>query len=90
MEVNPADLSTHQLFNLFEKLLLAMGYNESSIMNGACSLAFNDMRNIEDMDKLVKKYELAGVPAELKALNEKKKNYEGTAVWGEVDGYDSV
>lgn len=90
MEVNPADLSTPQLFNLFEKLLLAMGYNEHSIMNGACSLAFNDMRRIEDMNKLVEKYDLADVPTEFKRYEEKKKNYENTPGWGEVDGYENV
>lgn len=90
LEVNPSDLSTKQMFNLFEKLLLAMGYSERSIMDGACSLAFNDMRDLEQMDQLVRKYDLADVPTELKKFNEKKKNYEGTPVWGEVDGYENV
>ena len=37
------DLTTTQMFKLFEKFMLAMGYSPNSIMSGAMSLVFNDM-----------------------------------------------
>jgi len=54
-------MSSHQLFSVFSKVLSAMGYGEFSITKGACGLAFNDMRDMEMMDKLVKEYELAEI-----------------------------
>lgn len=59
LELDPSDMSTHQLFNAFAKVLAAIGYHEFSIMKGACGLAFNDMRDPVMMDKLIDEYELA-------------------------------
>lgn len=57
-EVPAEDLNTTQLFQLFNKFMLSMGHTEKSIASGACYLAFNDMRSIEDMNKLMEEYEM--------------------------------
>lgn len=57
-EVPAQDLSAGQLFNLFNKFMLSMGYAEVSIMKGACSLAFNEMRSEEDMRKVAEEFDL--------------------------------
>lgn len=58
LEVDASDMSVHQLFGVFAKVLASMGFMESVIMNGACNLAFNDMRSHEAMVELIEKYEL--------------------------------
>jgi len=57
-EVPAQDLNTTQLFQLFGKFMLSMGYDEKSIASGSCYLAFNDMRSSEDMKKVADEYEL--------------------------------
>jgi hypothetical protein len=57
-EVPAQDLNTTQLFQLFGKFMLSMGYNEKSIASGSCYLAFNDMRSFEDMKKVADEYDL--------------------------------
>ena len=52
------DLNTTQLFKFFEKFALAMGYSETTICDGACALAFNEMRSTEDMRKTADEYDL--------------------------------
>jgi hypothetical protein len=52
------DLNTTQLFKFFEKFALAMGYSETTICDGACALAFNEMRSMEDMRKTANDYDL--------------------------------
>jgi hypothetical protein len=76
IEIDPSDMSTHQLFNVFSKLLAVMGYNEFSIMKGACGLAFNDMRDMKDMDKLVQEYELDHVSEEMQEQERRKSMYK--------------
>ena len=53
-----SDLNTTQMFKLFEKFMLAMGYAPSSIMSGAMSLIFNDMVTEEQQRKVCDEYDL--------------------------------
>jgi hypothetical protein len=57
-EIPAHDLNTIQLFRFFGTVARTMGHNEVSIMKGACALAFNDMRNEEDMRKVADEYDL--------------------------------
>jgi hypothetical protein len=52
------DCSIHAWFKVFESVLGAAGMTEKLIMRGACQLAFNECRAIEDMVKLSKEYDL--------------------------------
>lgn len=52
------DLNTTQLFKFFEKFALAMGYSETTICDGACYVAFNEMRTTEEMRKTAEEYDL--------------------------------
>jgi hypothetical protein len=52
------DINSIQLFQLFAKFALSMGHNETGIAKGACYVAFNDMRSIEDMRKTAHEYDL--------------------------------
>jgi hypothetical protein len=51
-------MNVHQHFELFKAFLRAMDFNEYSIMDGACRLAFNDSNDEAQMKKLMKEYEL--------------------------------
>jgi len=57
-EAPAEDLNATQLFKLFSKFMLSMGYDEKGIASGACYLAFNDMRSFEDMKKVADEYDL--------------------------------
>ena len=57
-EADMDDCSVHAWFKVFESVLGAAGMTEKLIMRGACQLAFNECRSIEDMVKLSKDYEL--------------------------------
>ena len=57
-EADMDDCSVHAWFKVFESVLGAAGMTEKLIMRGACQLAFNDCRSIEDMVKLSEDYEL--------------------------------
>jgi hypothetical protein len=58
MSVPAQDLNTTQLFTLFTNFARAIGHNEVGIMQGACLVAFNDMRSVEDMRKVAEEYDL--------------------------------
>ena len=58
MSVPAQDLNTTQLFTLFTNFSRAIGHTEVGIMKGACSVAFNDMRSVEDMRKVAEEYDL--------------------------------
>jgi hypothetical protein len=58
MEIPAEDLSTMQLFRFFSNFLRSIGHNEYGIMKGACSLAFNEMNNEDDMKKLAHEFDL--------------------------------
>ena len=74
-EVSPEDMSTHQLFGVFEKVLAAMGYHENSIVRGACSLAFNEMRDTKLMVEMVREYELDELEEQLSAQEARRAAY---------------
>jgi len=57
-EAPAEDLNATQLFQLFSKFMLSMGYDEKGIASGACYLAFNDMRSFEDMKKVADEYDI--------------------------------
>jgi hypothetical protein len=57
-EADMDDCSVHAWFKVFESVLGAAGMTEKLIMRGACQLAFNEYRAIEDMVKLSKDYDL--------------------------------
>lgn len=52
------DANTTQIFGAFRKFLLAIGHDDVPIYRGALSLAFNDMRSVEDMRKIAEEYDL--------------------------------
>ena len=58
IEAPAQDLNTHQYFELFKSFLRAVGFDEYGIMDGACRVAFNDCNREDDMEKLMKEYDL--------------------------------
>lgn len=52
------EMSYHQYFALFKKFLMAVGFDEKNIMQGACNLAFNEMNNEKTMREVAEEYEL--------------------------------
>lgn len=58
MECPIEDWNTSQIFQTFSNFMMAMGHNEISIMKGACSVAFNEYRNQEQMKKVAEEYDL--------------------------------
>jgi len=53
-----ADLNAKQYFKLFEKFMLCVGMDPSSIRSGAMSLVFNDWTNEEEQRKVCNEYEI--------------------------------
>ena len=76
LEVDASDMSVHQLFGVFAKVLASMGFMESVIMDGACNLAFNDMRSQETMIKLIEKYELNDISEQMEEQRKRRELYE--------------
>jgi FMN phosphatase YigB (HAD superfamily) len=58
IEAPAHDLNSHQYFELFKSFLRAVGFDEYGIMDGACRVAFNDCNREDDMEKLMKEYDL--------------------------------
>lgn len=58
IETDMTDCSVHAWFKLFERVLGAQGFSEEVIMKGATELAFNDCRNPNAMDMLIREYDL--------------------------------
>jgi hypothetical protein len=58
IEAPAQDLNVHQHFELFKAFLRAMDFNENSILDGACRIAFNDSNDEAQMKKLMEEYEL--------------------------------
>lgn len=52
------DATSLQMFNAFGKFLMMLGHNEIGVMKGAASLAFNEYRRHEDMQKVADEYDL--------------------------------
>ena len=57
-EIPTEDLNANQLFRFFATIARTMGHCDQNIMRGACSLAFNDMRSVQDMKKVADEYDL--------------------------------
>jgi hypothetical protein len=51
-------MNVWQYYEMFKGFLRAIGFQEYSILEGACSLAFNDSNDEGLMKKLMKEYEL--------------------------------
>lgn len=47
-----------QMYNAFGKFMNMLGHNEIGIMKGAASVAFNEYRRHEDMQKVADEYDL--------------------------------
>jgi hypothetical protein len=76
-EISTEDINTIQLFRFFGTIARTMGFDEQSIMKGACSLAFNDMRSFEDMKKVADEYDLyLAEEYSNKVIPLENKNYE--------------
>jgi hypothetical protein len=76
-QVPAEDLNVYQLFRFFATVARAMGHNELVIMKGATSLAFNDMRSVEDMKKVADEFELfLAEEYRNKVIPLENKNYE--------------
>jgi hypothetical protein len=58
VEAPAEDLNIHQYYELFKNFLGAAGFCEYSIMDGACSVAFNDSNSQEQMKKVADEYDL--------------------------------
>jgi hypothetical protein len=52
------DLSSYQYFGMFRRFLLAVGFNETSILDGAFHLALSDSNDESVVDKLMDEYEI--------------------------------
>lgn len=57
-QVPAEDLNVYQLFRFFATVARAMGHDELNIMKGGASLAFNEMRDQEEMRKVAEEFEL--------------------------------
>ena len=58
IEAPAQDLNIHQYFSLFKSFLRAIDFDEYSIMDGTCRLAFNDCNDEAQMKKLMNEYDL--------------------------------
>ena len=58
IETPNLEMSYHQYFGLFKKFLGSVGFDEKSIMQGACNLVFNEMNNEKTMHEVAEEYDL--------------------------------
>lgn len=58
LEADTTNLTVHEWFKLFERILLVEGFSPSVIMDGACRLAFNEGRSTPEMQKIYQEYDL--------------------------------
>jgi hypothetical protein len=72
------EMSYHQYFGLFKKFLMSVGFNEKNIMQGACSIAFNEMNDEKTMREVAEEYDLV-MNEDLPALMEDRLKEE--KVW---------
>lgn len=52
------EMSYHQYYGLFKKFLMSVGFSEKNIIQGACSLAFNEMNDEKIMREVAEEYDL--------------------------------
>lgn len=58
IEMPSIDLSYKQYFAQFKKFLMALGFDEKNVMQGACHLAFNESNREEIMREVAEEYDL--------------------------------
>lgn len=58
IEAPAQDLNAHQYFELFKSFLRAVGFEEYSIMDAACRVAFNDCNDEDKMKRIMEEYDL--------------------------------
>lgn len=58
IETPNLEMSYHQYFALFKKFLMAAGFDEKNVMQGACHLAFNESNREETMRAVAEEYDL--------------------------------
>ena len=81
------DLTTTQMFKLFERFMLSTGYTSQSIMSGAMSLIFNEWVTEEQQRKVCDEYhvtlneDLEKKFKEMKDLEEKIKEAQSHYVF---------
>ncbi len=52
------DATSYQMFNAYSKFLSMIGHNEVGIMKGAASVAFNECRSHNEMQKVAEEFDL--------------------------------
>jgi len=52
------EMNYYQYYGLFKKFLMAVGFSEKNIIQGACSLAFNEMNDEKIMREVAEEYDL--------------------------------
>lgn len=52
------DMNYQQYFGMFKKFLMAVGFSEKNIIQGACNLAFNDSNDEKIMSEVAEEYDL--------------------------------
>lgn len=52
------DMNYQQYFGMFKKFLMAVGFSEKNIIQGACNLAFNDSNDEKMMSEVAEEYDL--------------------------------
>lgn len=57
-EIPAHDINAMQLFRFFGTVARSMGHDEINIMKGAAYLAFNDLRDEEDMRRIANEFDL--------------------------------
>lgn len=58
IEADLTHSSVHDWFKIFEKILLAQGFDTFVIQKGAVELAFNEWRDTKEMRRLYAEYDL--------------------------------
>lgn len=58
LEADVTNLDVHAWFKIFEKILLAQGFDSYIIQKGGLQLAFNEWRQVSSMEKLYKEFDL--------------------------------
>lgn len=52
------EMNIHQYYGMFKKFLMAVGFSEKNILQGACNVAFNDANDEKIMKEVAEEYDL--------------------------------
>ena len=58
IEADMTNSTVHDWFKIFEKVLMAQGFDTFVIQKGCVELAFNEWRDLEEMRRIHKEYDL--------------------------------